>query len=146
MAEPVSARRPWRADEALWFAVRPSPIDGRGLFARRRLPARRKIGEMIGEVITVQEGRRRAQGRRRLALVELGDGTAIDGSRTRQFFRYVNHSCAPNTYMRIAHRRVEFYALRDIRPGEEITCDYVESHHEGRLRCRCGAPRCRGAI
>ena len=128
------------------FAIRPSPIDGKGLFARRRLKARRKFGEMTGEVITVHEARRRAQGRRRLALVEFGDGTAIDAGRTRQFFRYINHSCSPNAYMRIAYRRVEFYALRDIRPGEEITCDYVESHHEGRLRCRCGSPRCRGAI
>ena len=40
----------------------------------------------------------------------------------------------------------EFYALRDIRKGEELTVDYEDSHHEGRLRCRCGAARCRGWI
>ncbi|HPP84032.1 MAG TPA: SET domain-containing protein-lysine N-methyltransferase, partial [Rubrivivax sp.] len=42
--------------------------------------------------------------------------------------------------------RVEFYALRAIEPGEEITVDYGETHHEGRLACRCGAPGCRGAL
>ena len=31
-------------------------------------------------------------------------------------------------------------------PGEEITVDYGETHHEGRLTCRCGAPGCVGHL
>jgi SET domain-containing protein len=37
-------------------------------------------------------------------------------------------------------------ALRDIRPGEEITVDYVSSLHSDRKRCTCNAPNCRGTI
>jgi len=37
-------------------------------------------------------------------------------------------------------------ALRAIAPGEEITVNYGETHHEGKLRCRCGAPNCIGAL
>jgi SET domain-containing protein len=48
--------------------------------------------------------------------------------------------------MRIRQGRVEFYAMRDIAPGEEITVNYGETHHEGRLRCRCGAPGCAGRL
>ena len=28
----------------------------------------------------------------------------------------------------------------------ELTADYGETHHAGTLRCRCGAPNCRGAL
>ena len=34
----------------------------------------------------------------------------------------------------------------DIAAGEEITVDYGETHHGGRLPCRCGATGCRGAL
>ena len=30
--------------------------------------------------------------------------------------------------------------------GEEITVHYGETHHEGRLRCRCGEPGCVGRL
>ncbi len=126
--------------------VRRSPIDGRGVFATRRLPAGRKFGELAGERIGRREARRRARKRRRIAIVEFEDGTAIDAAVGGNAFRYVNHSCAPNAYMRRCYGRVEFYALRDIAPGEEITCDYGETQHEGTLRCRCGSARCRGYL
>jgi hypothetical protein len=60
--------------------------------------------------------------------------------------RYTNHSCRPNARLVIRNGRVEFYALRAIAAGEEVTVDYGETHHEGRLACRCGAPGCRGAL
>jgi SET domain-containing protein len=56
----------------------------------------------------------------------------------------LNHSCRPNARLCIRQGRVEFYALRDIAPGEEITVDYGETHHEGTLACRCGAANCVG--
>ena len=123
--------------------VGPSRVAGRGLFASTLIPRRAKIGELTGERISIREARRRAAGRRVVAIVEL-EAVAIDASRERGGMRYINHSCEPNTYMRRTAERCEFYALRDIRPGEELTVDYEDSHHEGRLRCRCGAARCRG--
>jgi len=134
------------------FAVQvgPSRIDGLGAFAAEPIPARRKIGEIRGASISVREARRRAKA---LALqglpimiVEVSDRRAIDAAQSADPLRHTNHRCAPNAALRIRQGRVEFYALRDIAPGEEITADYGESHHEGRLRCRCGSPNCRGAI
>lgn len=122
-----------------------SRITGRGLFAGTVIPARTKIGEFEGEVISIAEARRRASGKRIVAIVEL-EKRAIDASVTRRGFRYINHSCEPNTFTRLTRERAEFYALRRIRPGEELTVDYGESHHEGKLRCRCGASCCRGWI
>ena len=122
--------------------VRPSNIHGNGVFARARIAARRKLGELAGEIITVREARRRAKRTAVITIVEFEDGFALDAT-TDTCLRYVNHSCSPNTYLRRANRRVEFYSLRPIRPGEELTCDYGETHHEGKLSCRCGSEACR---
>jgi len=125
--------------------VGPSSITGRGLFAGCGIPARAKIGEFEGEVIPIREARRRARGRAVVAIVEL-EGRAIDATDTGRGFRFINHSCAPNAFTRLTSDRAEFYALRRIRKGEELTVDYGLSHHGGLLACRCGAPGCRGWI
>ena len=122
-----------------------SRITGRGLFAGTTIPARAKIGEFEGEVISIAEARRRAAGRPIVAIIEL-ERRAIDATLTGRGFRYINHSCEPNTFTRLTAERAEFYALRRIRAGEELTVDYGESHHDGKLRCRCGTPRCQGWI
>ena len=127
-------------------AVRPSVIDGQGAFAGEAIPARRKIGEIRGEAISVPEARRRARGLARIMIVEVSERRAIDASRSLDLLRFTNHSCAPNAVLRISQGRVEFYAMRDISPGEEVTVDYGASHHAGRLACRCGAPRCAGRL
>lgn len=104
------------------------------------------MGELGGERISLSEARRRARNTDCIAIVEFSDGTALDASRNGNDFRYVNHSCEPNTFMRLYKGRVEFYALRRVEPGEELTCDYGETHHDGTLACRCGSAKCRGRI
>jgi len=125
------------------FEVKKSHIHSRGLFAASALPARRKLGEMTGRLISAREAKRFAQ-RRCIKLVEFGDGWALDATRDSNCFQYVNHSCTPNLYMRCLGHRVEFYTLRAIAAGEELTCDYGDTQHEGKLRCRCKSPGCRG--
>ena len=137
-------KRDWRRIyDAL--TVGPSGITGLGLFSGTRIPARAKIGEFEGEVIGLKEARRRARGRRIVAIVEL-ERHALDATESPRGFRFINHSCAPNTFFRCTPERAEVYALRAIRRGEELTVDYGESQHDGKLPCRCGAVRCRGYI
>lgn len=126
--------------------VQPSLIDGHGVFAAEFIPPRLKIGEIRGEAITVAEGKRRAAGLHRIMIVEVSSRTAIDASKSTDPMRFTNHSCQPNARLAIIAGRIEFYALRPIAPGEEITVDYGVTHHEGKLRCRCGAPNCIGAL
>jgi SET domain-containing protein len=124
--------------------VKPSAIDGMGAFAAEDIPARRKIGEIRGEPISVREARSRAKGQARIMMIEVSDKRAIDASASTDPLRYTNHSCRPNAVLRIRQGRVEFYALRDIRPGDEITADYGETHHNRTLACRCGMLGCIG--
>ena len=126
--------------------VAPSRIDGQGAFAAEAIAQRLKIGEIRGESISVADARIRATRSERIMIVELSSKRAIDFSCSADPMRYTNHSCQPNARLCIRQGRVEFYALRAIAAGEEITVNYGETHHEGRLACRCGAAGCAGRL
>lgn len=126
--------------------IKASKIDGKGLFACSVIPARKKIGELTGKIIKVATARRITKKMKRIAIVELDDTHALSAVDIETPFKYINHSCHPNTYMRVIRRRVEFYALTAIVPGEELTCNYGETHHDGQLKCNCKSPFCKGYL
>ena len=129
--------------------IKKSRIAGKGAYAIRSIPAKRKLGNMGGEIISYREAQKRVklQPHNVLFMVEFDHGNiALDASGVSNALRHINHSCDPNTYMRRAYAKVEFYSLRPIKKGEELTCDYGETHHEGTLPCRCGSSNCRGFI
>jgi uncharacterized protein len=110
------------------------------------VPALVKIGEIRGEAISVEEARIRATRHERIMIVELSARRAIDFTKSSDPMRFTNHSCQPNARLCLDNGRVEFFALRVIAAGEELTVDYGETHHDGKLACRCGALGCRGAL
>lgn len=133
-------------DKIRWpvpMKVKPSRIDALGLFTAVTLRRRQKIGEYAGERISHREGRRRAKTQKWIAIVEVNNGKSIDGEKETGGFRFINHSCTPNTFMRIIGERIEFYALHPIKAGTELTLDYGDSHHNGKLRCTCRSATCR---
>jgi len=71
------------------------------------------------------------------------------------FDSFMNHSCNPTTISRqsLSQKQTNQYqtvALRDIHPGDEITCDYnlfeYDCHGKVIDRCLCGSPICIGRI
>jgi uncharacterized protein len=135
-----------RAYQKYGVDVKPSMLDGHGVFAAEGIPALVKIGEIRGEAISVEEARIRATRHERIMIVELSARRAIDFTQSADPMRFTNHSCRPNARLCIDNGRVEFYSLRVIAAGEELTVDYGQTHHDGKLACRCGAPGCRGAL
>lgn len=130
--------------------VAPSAIDGMGAFAESAIPAGAKIGEIRGEFVSLAEARVRArQAERttgRIFMIAISDKRAVDATHSTDPLRFANHACAPNMVLKIQQGRVAFYAIRNIDAGEELTAQYGETHHAGRLICRCGAAKCRGRI
>jgi hypothetical protein len=57
--------------------------------------------------------------------------------------RCVNHSCEPSMLGLGAAFEI---AVRDIAPGDQVTCDYGGLNLHGQLRCACGSTHCRGTI
>ena len=128
------------------LAVRKSCINGKGCFATIQFPRGKMIAEYAGERITNAEAERRASGRKVLRICAINSRWSLDGSLGGNGTHYINHSCQPNSFMKILYGHIQFYALRDIHPGEEITIDYEYTLHSDKKRCYCGAPLCRGTI
>ncbi|MGH6646230.1 SET domain-containing protein [Aquabacterium sp.] len=130
--------------------VRPSTIDGQGVFALEAIAARRKIGEIRGEAVSTAEAFKRARAAEkstgRVFMVAVSHARSVDATHTTDPLRFANHSCAPNMVLKVQQGRVAFHALRDIAVGEELTVAYGPTHHAGRLACRCGAPGCMGTL
>lgn len=60
--------------------------------------------------------------------------------------KFLNHSCEPSL-MRVIDG-VTFVAMREIKPGEQLTCDYatLEINPDWGMECKCGSSNCRGQI
>ena len=118
---------------------------GKGVFARRRYLASTVIGEIRGDVIEDPDYGSRY-------CMDIGGGCVLEPHAP---FRYVNHSCEPNCEFDFfdltpagesqTQRHVFLLALREIKPGEELTIDYNWSADTA-IPCRCEAPTCRGWI
>ena len=57
--------------------------------------------------------------------------------------KYVNHHCNPSTMSTAWGFDI---AVRDIQPGEELTCEYGLLNIEEPMACDCGDPACRKTI
>ena len=123
-----------------------SRIHGRGCFATAFFAKGRKIAEYAGEQISAREAARRMKGRKVHRVCFVNERLYLDGARGGNGTHYINHSCEPNSYMKVQSGHILFMALRDIHPGEEITMDYVSTYHADRKLCRCEAATCRGTI
>jgi len=132
--------------ERFQLLVKESKIEGLGAYALSKIPARVKIGELAGNIISIKEARAKAATKKRIAIVEFDNKLALDATDTDGAIKYINHSCNPNSYIRVAFNKVEFYSLREINKGEELSANYGETHHDGKLKCNCGAKNCKGFL
>ncbi|XP_035837057.1 histone-lysine N-methyltransferase ASHR3 [Helianthus annuus] len=116
------------------------------------------IIEYVGEVIdnALREMRFRdmkAQGITKFYVFQVASNFNIDAKLKGNESRLINHSCDPNCTVERwevnGETRLGFFALRAIQPGEELTFDYGDSYEmydRDRVKCRCGAPNCRGYL
>lgn len=137
--------------------VRKSGIHGRGVFARRAIPAGERIIEYTGEIIGWAEALRRhphdPAHPQHTFYFHISGGRVIDAKHGGNSARWINHSCAPNCIARQEGERVFIDALMDIGPGEELFYHYgltVDERLTPALKaqypCWCGAPACRGTL
>jgi uncharacterized protein len=116
---------------------------GLGLFATRPIRKRSRIAEYKGRLLTTKAADKLERSGNRY-LYEINSRWTIDGTPRSNVARYANHSCNPNAETTSVKRRVFIYALRAIKPGEEIVYNYGIDYLKnviGRSNCKCS--RCR---
>lgn len=137
--------------------VRRSGIQGRGVFALKRLRKGMNIIEYHGERISLKEESKRydeaRMKRHHTFLFEVDKNTSIDGAVGGNESIYINHSCNPNCESVNMDDRIYVEALKNIQPGVELTYDYrfeaeepVSEKDKKFYVCHCGAQKCRGTI
>ena len=117
-----------------------SGTHGRGVFTEEPIPAATWIIRFTGPFL------RYAQTSASTYALQIGPDLYIGASGEPDDF--INHSCEPNSGLRIDGTTVDLYAIRDIAAGEEILFDYSTTLDEDdfTMSCQCGAPSCREII
>ena len=129
-----------------FYDIKPSTIEGQGIFARTHIPAETRIIEYVGERIDKAESLRRREAGNHFVFT-LTDEFDLDGAVEWNPARLINHSCAPNCEAHMDEEHIWIVALRDIAPGEELSFNYgydLEDYEDN--PCQCGAPNCVGFI
>jgi len=122
--------------------IKPSRIEGLGIFAARSFRAGERIRQInVVREITPESPLREDLGER-ADHCDYPDGKVVLLGAPD---RYVNHSCDPNAYVLYEGDRSYFIARRDISVGEEMAIDYNINISGGTAwPCHCGAARCSG--
>ena len=126
--------------------VRPSPIQGQGLFARVAISTGEIVAVKGGHVLTGSQWSA-LEPTLGAAEIQLADDLFIAPVRADHragSMLYTNHSCDPNLAIQ---GQIVLVAMRDVAAGEELTIDWATiDDGDHRMTCHCGSPRCRGIV
>lgn len=146
------------------IAARLSPIHGNGVFATELIKKGERVVRYKGVLRTHDEvdemyGEEDENGH--TFLFTLNDDYVIDANEEGNIARWINHSCDPNCESMIeenangkSHKdKVFIEAMRDIKPGEELTYNYgivLDEPYTKELKklwgCKCGCEDCTGTM
>ena len=115
------------------FEVRNSSISGKGLFAITLIKVNETVVSWHPKVLSREEADALPVSEQHYLYP---DGDKVLYMQAPE--RYMNHSCEPNTHV-VGKSDV---ASRDIKPGEEITSDYMDLETENFI-CQCDSKNCR---
>ncbi len=114
---------------------------GLGLFATEPI----KKGEFIARYWGRRIPSRLADELNTKYLFEINSRWTIDGATRRNVARYINHSCRPNAEANITKGSIRIMAIKNIKPGDEITYNYGRDYFDTFIKpkgCRCA--KCQG--
>ncbi len=144
--------------------ARRSDIHGNGVFAVAPIKKGEFVIEYKGKRRTHDEVDQEDSGdveSGHTFLFTLNDEYVIDANHKGNRARWINHSCDPNCEAVFDEHegknrkkdRVYIEAIRNIKPGEELTYNYgitLDEPHTARLKkiwgCKCGSKNCTGTM
>ena len=123
---------------------------GVGIFAKKEIGASTVIGDYLGKVIRTREYDLKND-KKGLYLMYYSDQASIYPNLKKPDIHLLNHSCRPNCWIYIYKGHTLFFALKKIKPGEELTISYLLSPNDGTCSpcthiCKCNSKHCTGTM
>ena len=134
-----------------------SRIEGWGVRTTVPRKAGEQIVEYIGEIIRPgllgkREKHYEEKGNYGTYIFKLDEDHFLDATERGSVTRFINHSCEPNCEAKqvtLGNRKaIVLYAIKDIKPFEELTYDYklnIETKEKA-IKCLCGSKKCKGFL
>ena len=132
--------------------IRKSNIDrnGQGLYATKDIKEGTRIIDYLGKIITKKktEESEKFDNSKPIYLFNLNTRYDLDGDVSWNTARLINHSCLNNCDYEGKGLKLWVTTIRDIKKGEELTCDYGFSYDSDykQFPCKCGSKNCVGYI
>lgn len=133
-----------------YYQIKETKDKGRGVFTKKEVLKKTIIGEYTGSKIKIAEYDLEKD-KDGLYLMFLNDKYAIYPDLSKDDIHLINHSCEPNCWIINHKSHIYFFALRDIKVGEELTISYLLPPNDGQCKpcthiCICGSKNCTGSM
>ena len=134
------------------YKIKKSNIDinGKGLYATKDIKTGTRIINYVGKIITKKQTEKseKFDDTKPIYLFNLNNRYDLDGDVNWNTARLINHSCTNNCEYEGVGLKLWVTAIKDIKKGDEITCDYGFGYDEDykRFPCKCRSKNCVGYI
>lgn len=133
-----------------YYNIKNTKHKGKGIFCKRSIKSKTIIGEYTGTKVRIEEYDLEKD-KEGLYLMFLDDTYAIYPDLEKEDIHLINHSCEPNCWILNYKKKVYFFALRDIKAGEELTISYLLPPKDTTCNpcphdCKCGSKKCTGTM
>ena len=134
------------------YRIKKSNIDrkGRGLYAIKDIKEGTRIIDYVGKIITKKqtEDSEKFDNAKPIYLFNLSNKYDLDGDVKWNTARLINHSCSNNCEYQGKGLKLWVTAIKNIKKGEELTCDYGFSYDSDykQFPCKCKSKNCVGYI
>jgi SET domain-containing protein len=134
------------------YRIKKSNIDrkGRGLYATKDIKDGTRIIDYVGKIITKKqtEESEKFNNSKPIYLFNLNKKFDMDGDISTNTAKLINHSCSNNCDYNGTGLKLWVVAIKNIKKGEELTCDYGFGFDENykQFKCKCRSKNCCGYI
>ena len=129
------------------FIIKHSPLGGNGLFATKTFPKNTVLMRLDGIKLTRKEAFD-MPGSNGDNLLQIGEDLYLDFTGKSHLF--INHSCSPNSFVKVYVNTGFLMSAIPINKGDEILIDYsltsLETPNEWQMQCNCGVYGCRKVV
>ena len=132
--EPVDPLAWRRSARELRVNVTPAGCKGLGVFAAQAAGPGRWVTSYVGEVLNISQLLVRYAREEPVFVFRLTQSLSIDARDSVHFSRFINHDARPNLKFVVskALQSIDFFAIRPVHVGDELTIDYGLSYWQRR--------------